>query len=235
MIAPSDPEYKSTKLIKQGKANMDSDFKPLAKWIDGTYDVKTINIVYDTIDNGIRPRLQIIFESSQEAEKFRTKYGFDKVRQQEIATEFEKSLIKQRLLTKKSIWNFFTTNTLSKYKTENILVVFGAFEPVAKVEVSWSISKDEIERLQTDLNIDDIWKIYPEMFNSPTFFFYTDKQVEEYSKSGMKAFLAEKYFNLLKSFDEFNYIIKEQFEIKLDSKENFDSTYKGSWFNYDKR
>ncbi len=48
MIAPSDPEYKLTKLIKRGEATMDSEFIPLAEWIDKNYDVKTINIIYDT-------------------------------------------------------------------------------------------------------------------------------------------------------------------------------------------
>src|SRR5664279_5411113 len=107
MIAPSDPEYKLTKLIRQGKATMDKEFEPLAKWIDKTYDVETINIVYDTIDNGARPRIQIIFETSQEADKFRTKYGYDNVRQQEIAVEFQNSFSSQGLIPKKGFAKYF--------------------------------------------------------------------------------------------------------------------------------
>ena len=235
MIAPSDPEYKLTKLIKQGKATMGSEFEPLAKWIDKAYDVETINIVYDTIDNGVRPRIQIIFETSQEADKFRTKYGYDNVRQQKIAVEFQNSFASQGLIPKKSFVKFFTWNNHKKYKADNILVIFGAFKPIAKLEASWNISEAEIQKLQTELNIIDLWKIHKEIFNSPTFFFYTNKQVEEYSGNEMKALLTDKYFNLIKSFDEFDYIKKDQFEIKLDSKENFESIYEGSWFNYDRR
>jgi hypothetical protein len=136
MIAPSDPEYKITKLVKQGKATMDIEFEPLAKWVDKTYDVETINTVYDIIDNGARPRIQIIFETSQEAEKFRTKYGFDNVKQQEVAAEFKKSLATQGLLTKKWFDNFFTRSNHKKYKADNILVIFSAFKPIAKLEAS---------------------------------------------------------------------------------------------------
>src|SRR5882757_7394050 len=97
MIAPTDKEYKLTKLIKQGNATMDSEFVSLGKWIDKNYDVKTINIIYDTIDNGEKPRLQIIFETNEDAEKFRTKSGYDTLKQQEVAKEFKNTLIAQRL------------------------------------------------------------------------------------------------------------------------------------------
>ncbi len=187
------------------------------------------------IDNGLRPRLQIIFEYYQEAEKFRNRYEYDEVKQLEITKQFEKTLIAQRLLKKKKLWNLFTKNKPDKYKTKNILVIFSAFETIAKIETSWNIPESEIQKLQSELDTPDLWKIYPEIFNNPTFFFYTDKQADQYSKNEMIEYLTEKYFNLLKSFDEFDYIKKEQFSIKLDSKENFDNIYNGSWFNYDKR
>jgi hypothetical protein len=40
MIVPSDKDYKETKLIKQGKAFLNPDFKPLADWIHKNYKVK---------------------------------------------------------------------------------------------------------------------------------------------------------------------------------------------------
>ncbi len=42
---------------------MGSEFMPFVKWIDKNYYVKTINIIYDTIDNSVRPRLQIFLKT----------------------------------------------------------------------------------------------------------------------------------------------------------------------------
>jgi hypothetical protein len=177
MIAPSDPEYKLTKLIKRGEATMDSEFIPLAEWIDKNYDVKTINIIYDTIDNGLRPRLQIIFEYYQEAEKFRNRYEYDEVKQLEIAKQFEKTLIAQRLLKKKKLWNLFTKNKPDKYKTKNILVIFSAFETIAKIETSWNIPESEIQKLQSELDTPDLWKFIPRyLITQHSFFIQTNRQ-----------------------------------------------------------
>src|SRR5690349_5054865 len=73
MIMPSDKEYRATKQIMLGKATMNPDFIELSKWIDETYDVKTINIIYDTFIAARKKqsRLQICFEFEQESLKFR--------------------------------------------------------------------------------------------------------------------------------------------------------------------
>ena len=71
MIMPSDKEYKQTKRIIRGKESINPDFKMLADWIDEKYNVRTINIIYDTIDNGKRPRIGICFEFEKEKLKFK--------------------------------------------------------------------------------------------------------------------------------------------------------------------
>ena len=73
MITPYDPDYQETKLILLGEAFMKEEFRPLADWVDQTFGVKTINIVYDTIDNGNRPRLELCFEFEKRKIIFTTK------------------------------------------------------------------------------------------------------------------------------------------------------------------
>ncbi len=58
MIMPYDADYLETKQIMLGEAVMKKEFLPLAEWVDETFGVKTINIVYDTIEEGKRPRLE---------------------------------------------------------------------------------------------------------------------------------------------------------------------------------
>lgn len=71
MVSPSDKEYELTKLIKKGEAKMENNFMPLADYIDRKYNVNTLNIIYNVIDSNTRPRLNIIFEKFEEAEKFK--------------------------------------------------------------------------------------------------------------------------------------------------------------------
>jgi len=63
MITTSDKEYKETKQIMLGNKSINPDFKELAAWIDKTFAVKTINIIYDFLKNLNGPRINICFES----------------------------------------------------------------------------------------------------------------------------------------------------------------------------
>jgi hypothetical protein len=235
MIAPTDPDYKSTKLIKKGKATMGVDFLPLAIWIDTTYAVKTINIIYDTIDNGLRPRLNIIFEYQYEEAKFKTPYGYDETKQLEIANKFKENLAVSKTPTQKNFWRNLFEKRNSKYKAENIWIIFSAFEPVALLEAKWGILESETNKFQAELNIPEIWKIYLDMFRDPSVFFYTDAQLKKYDTPDTRELITEKYFNLIKSLDEFGYVKKEKISIIMESKETFDTEYNGNWFSYTRR
>ena len=56
--------------------------------------------------------------------------------------------------------------------------------------------------------------------------------IEQYIQNGINDILTEKYFNLLKDYDEFNYFERDSFMIYFDSKENFDKNFKSNWFYY---
>ena len=57
--------------IMLGKAIINPDFRALADYIDKTYTVKTINIIYYTVDN--RPTLNICYENKEEEAIFHIK------------------------------------------------------------------------------------------------------------------------------------------------------------------
>lgn len=112
MILPSDKEYTQTKRIILGTERMKPEFAPLAEWIDKTFDVKTINIIYDTVDNKT-PRIQICFEYEKEKNKFLTHdiSYFDKSKQKAIGEKFTE-IIKLQGLSKNngSFSNIFGNN-----------------------------------------------------------------------------------------------------------------------------
>lgn len=219
MITPYDPDYQETKLIMLGQASMKEEFKPLGDWVDQTFGLKTINIVYDTIDNGKRPRLELCFEFEREKNFFLNdkQFGFESGKQQAIALQF-KQIIEEQGLT-------------NLYPSENIWVIYGGFEPIARTEANESIPSDYIHQLKKELDNPELWEI-SKLFSAVTFFLYTDEQLKQYANSESKKIWTDKYFEILKPYDQFGYFKREEFQIYLDSKENFDTNYASNWYYY---
>jgi hypothetical protein len=226
MITPADKEYKLTKQIMLGQKTMNPDFVELADWINRTYQVKTVNIIYDTFISARRKqsRLQICFEFEFEALKFRDKplMNFHTDKQSAIAEKFKE------ILTAKKSKNQARS---APYTTENLLVVFSAFEPVAREEAVNNIPQEKVKELQKHLNNPELWEI-SKAFGRTTFFLYTEAQVKKYQDSQTRKDWAKKYFELLDQYNEFGYFKPESFSIALDSKENFDNNYESNWYYY---
>lgn len=224
MIVPSDKEYKETKKIMKGKAFMFPEFRQLADWIDITFNVKTINIIFDLLEKE-QPRLNICFETEIERTKFRAhdNVNLDHYRQKMIADKFMTT----------ELWNHFKNEGkgIRKLLKPDVWVYFSAFQPIAMMEANESIPQSKIDLLKKQLNNPDIWEI-ARAFTGVTFFLFTDLQVKEYEASDSKKIWAERYFDLLNPFNEFNYYKRESFSVLLDSKENFDNNYESNWYYY---
>ncbi|MCC6410399.1 MAG: hypothetical protein IT270_01995 [Saprospiraceae bacterium] len=230
MILPSDNVYQQTRLIKQGKAAFPPDFQPLAEWIKETYGVKPINIVYNTIENSERPRLEVCFEFEAEKAKFldNNQFAPDTEKQQAIAEQFGKIVEAKKAMVMVGAGH---GAGFSDYNPEGVWVIYSAFDRVAKMEANENIPQADIDALQKELANNDLWCI-SRMFSAATFFVYTDEQLEVYNHSGIKEAWAKKYFQLLKQYDPFDYVKEDNFFIYLDSKENFDTNYDSNWYYY---
>lgn len=230
---PSDKEYTQTKRIMLGTDKMKPEFVPLAEWIDKTYYVKTINIIYDKLDNKT-PRIQICFEYEKEKNKFLTHdiSYFDKSKQKAIGQKFTEIINHQGLSrNNSSISNIFGLNKNGIYLTDNVFVIYGAFEPVAKLEATYKITQKQTEEFIKSFDNKDIWTISLG-FTIPTFFMFTDEKVKEYDKPKIKSMWADKYYDFVKPFDEFNYFKRADIQVYIDSKENFDNNYESNWYYY---
>jgi hypothetical protein len=231
MVTSYDKEYKITKLVKQGKATMPDQFRPLAEWIDQTYHVKTLHIILDVIEPHQRPRLNIIFEFSEEEIQFsilNNRFNYDEEKQQAIADRY-REINSQKLQSKMSLFQ----QVVDKYfkPKKNLLVVFSSFKPLAREEANEKISQAELENLMAEIGNKDLWTI-SNQFAGATFFLYTDEQVKHYASIGIEPIYTDKYFKLLKEYDEFGYFRREEFHISLDSKENFDKKFGSNWYYY---
>lgn len=233
MILPSDKEYTQTKRIILGHEEIKKEFIPLATWIDETYGVKTINIIYDTLNNKT-PRIQICFEKESEKNMFLVNdvSYFDKTKQQAIGKKFVETIKSQGLSRRNtSILSLLGFQKNGPYLTNDVFVIYSAFEPVAKLEATYKIKKNQMEEFISSFRNHDIWTISVG-FTIPTFFMFTNEKILEYDKPDIKKAWAEKYYEFIKPFDEFNYFQRSDIQIFIDSKENFDSNYESNWYYY---
>ena len=218
MILPSDGDYKRTKALKKGNKSLQSPFREIADWISNHYSVNVLNVEYDTVISNDRPWLHVIVEKQHEKSKFLddAHVNFDSTKQKRISDEFI-SIIQNQGIT--------------DFNTDSLFVVFSSFERIARIEANDNIPKEKIEKLKEQLKTKDIWEI-SRFSDSVTFFFYTDQQLAHFEKEGIRMEFREKYFNLIKPYDEFGYIALKNLPIYLDSKQNFDEKYESNWFYY---
>ena len=72
------------------------------------------------------------------------------------------------------------------------MIIFDAFEPIAREEINNNIPQIEIDNLKNEFMSKNIWEIYRE-FEATTFFFYTAKQIEDYTKDSTTKILKQQY------------------------------------------
>lgn len=216
-----DIEYRDTKYIKRNNLKLNAPFQELSDWIESVYKVKVLNIIYDhLIHNNHSPRLQVILETEEDRDTFKDQelLNYDEEKQKNISDKF--SQIVQR-------------DNLTKYHYEKLFVCFPAFQPTAREDANEKIKDSEIENLKSKLADDHLWQIR-RMFGSVTFFFYTNKQMEEAKAQGLLRTYSKEYLNLIKQYDEFGYLNETNFSVIFDSQENFETNYQGNWFYYDR-
>jgi hypothetical protein len=187
MITPGDKDYQQTKRLKRNGTPLEPPFRELAAWVGANYGVHVLNVVYDTIEPGSRPRLAVVLETEKDAQKFRVPPGnFNEIDQKRVKEHFETILAEQRDLRFNTAW---------------LLVIFEAFEPVAKLEALWSVTNEEISRLKARLANEDLWEIH-RGFDQVTFFFYTRAQVKQYEAAGLRDLYSQEYSCLVRAYDE---------------------------------
>ncbi len=232
MINPSDKDYRLTKKVKEGITPINPDFVELADWIHDRYQHRPLNILSDTFGTERRPRLNIVFEYPHEVSTFLKSSGnFNPGKQAAIRRHFAALMEKRKSAPNQALLHLFNRALEVEDLMEDLLVVFSAFEPVAKEEINGSIPTTEIEALQQNLGNDQIWQIVP-AFSTATIFFYTRKQEEEHERNGSREHFTDQYFQLLKRYDRYGYFKREEFMLLFDSKENFDENYDTNWFYY---
>lgn len=217
MIVPTDNDYLDTKLILKKEKKMNPTLQKLKEWITVEFNQRVLNIYYDTIDNGNRPRLNVIFENYESVNTIRDRIGnYAKEKQQKIKEKLEELL---------------SNESNDEISTENMFVIFSAFNPIARAEANGKIKDDFLSSLKIKYEQLGIWEIN-RFGGATTIFFYTEKELEEKSQLPEIALLRNEYLEQLLKYDDFDVIKPEEFNLAFDSKENFDNNFESNWYYY---
>lgn len=232
MVHYTDEEYIETELVLAGKKEMSPQLKELAKWIASEFKIEVINLIVDYLKHLNRERLQIITKTNQDAWRFKESEdwvgNFDSDKQEKVAQKYLE-VVKRKSTTKKGLASFFKKD---KYPaSKEIFVCSSAFDPIAREATTAEINGDELERFKRDINLPELWEIQTG-FGGAHFFLYTDEQVEKVKDSETFEQIRIQFFDLLKKHDKYNLFRSENFNIHLDSKENFDDNYESNWYYY---
>jgi hypothetical protein len=217
MLSTKDLDYIDTKLVKQGKKALNIAFVEIIEWVELEFQVKLLNIYYDINKPFNNPRINIVLETHEDEQKFRAKdkINFDKKKQDTIARKFI-DLIKTHGLT-------------DEYRTDKLFVYFSSFSPIAVSEAGMRICQDLLMKFKENYINDFIWEIH-HSGSRLVVFFDKHKEIEMYRNTKIIEEIKKEYFNLIKPYDEFNFI--KEISVSFDSKENFKKKYDGSWMNY---
>jgi hypothetical protein len=215
MITSLDPEYKDTLEIKRGEKILPEISQRLINWINKEFEVQAINVYYDKIIPDDRPRIQVIFENSEDNTKFR---------ENGIGNYLSE---KQKSISGKYVELVNELGLKDSHRTDNVFVCYSEFASIYRSNIYNSVPKDQLHELFEKCKNQHVWQI--QVYGSGLIvFFYTNDEKNSRDNDKMIENLQIEYFSLLKPFDEFGYLNKTW--VKKESKEDFDNIYEGNWF-----
>lgn len=222
-MLPTDDLYEIARLVKLQQAEIPAALYPLKQWIETTYGVNVLTMRYQP--PGPSPQataiLDICLAHTEDWKKLQDEQGFT-IRSsvtQAVADQFR---------TQVQVHSPQVYGDASR----RLWVHFTDFEMAARQKANQHIPWEQIAALQQHIGDERLWRIEKGYAAEPVFFLYTNLQLEALQHSSTVQHWSALYFALLAPYDEFGYCQPQLFTIQLDSKENFDTLYKGNWYYY---
>ena len=229
MITHFDEDYIEAKLVKQGRKSLSYPFDALAAWTIQRFAVPVLNVYYDILKHDDTPRLDIALEFERDVNKFQIGVNFDEKKQAAIASQWKE------LLEGGLHGDAIEPGLRNRYRTDNVFVAFSGFDRCARKEANAAIPEEKLKELHQRVDPDGevLWRIH-RGFGRVTFFFHTEAQAAQFSTPLLKEVLSSEYYKTLCPYDEFGYFNPNSFSVDVDSKENLDKRFSGSFFYYDR-
>jgi hypothetical protein len=221
MIAPSDEDYKFAKKVVLGRARLAPHMAAMRDWMQEAYPgLRVVSLWSDVVEIFKRPRLIVAVEREEDLGRFMDGPNFNVDEQRNVARKFA-DVVRDLRMSR-------------KVDTDNLLVVFSAFDPVARTDANWKVTKADLAKLQSDLRQPEIWTIYHE-WTAAVFFFQTDEQLLASEGGELRAMCVAAYNRLASRYDDVGVLKRRPIDVSFDSRENFEKNYEADWFNYSRR
>jgi hypothetical protein len=233
VITPSDRSYRSAKAVRQGRARIDPALDEFVARFREAYGVPPLWLGLDLFHGqpgqAPTPRLEVVLERTAEADRFGIgPYTLDPRKQREVARMLAGSVGAGMLPGLFGLpigaWNLPYADVTH--------VVFADFEGAAKSEAHARVTEDELETFEAALGLGETLWCLRRFWGPPIVFVHTQSQAAALADSPARQHWAETYFAMVRRHDEFGYLKLEDIAIPVDSKENFEENYDGSWAYY---
>ena len=219
MLFGNPKRYAAARDAKLGITSLSPTLEQLRVSISEHYSISVLHIVYDRIDIGPhaeRPRLNIIVDTAAD---------YDVVHKDQFTPKRNVQDTIRRRFAK------FVRQNSADYETDNVHIVFDDFSAEAMGHAARQFRDahtDEVVQAFRDANV---WTITGMDMHSIVFYL-RDTDISANDKNGRSQSLITHCFDLAQAYDEFGYFTLSAFPIAFDSKQRFDTEYKGSWFYY---
>ena len=233
-VKPSDADYLRAKQIKQGQSHLDPVYDGFVERFRQQYGVSLLAVTLDTFDRprgqGMTPRLGVVLERTSQYRSFlRSPFNFDKEKQNATAILFTESLPGANL---RAMFGLRPRLLQAGVRAGEIFVYFVDFERVAKWEVHDRAAGGGLKEFAASLDIGDQFWCIQRFAGPPIVFVQTDDQARALEASALASNWADTYFEIAKRHDEFGYLKRAEIVIRVDSRENFEANFSGSWYYY---
>ncbi|MCA9040661.1 MAG: hypothetical protein KDA65_09970 [Planctomycetaceae bacterium] len=229
--------FDATKLVKRGEAEMNPLLEELADWIESKYGNRPLNIVMTSHYGTNRVCVKIIFEFEKERRSLLSSDHFLSSTHRNKSTAILKQLHKilsynvdkklfPKILCGPKRFKIFRPDIVYDFYLK-----FEAFAPAFISETCQNLPQSAFDELVKQFNSDPLWTI-ARLGSWVTFFVFTEEQKVECLKKKREREWNASIYSLVKRHDEFGYIKKNTFSVSVESKEVFDTKYKGSWFYF---
>lgn len=178
------------------------------------------------------PRLEICCERTAQANSFRVRgerYSNFDSRKRKAVTAMFFELVPPSARRRLEPWGL---RGAAGGPPDDLFLFFSSFEEVALLEVHRRSTYFRLRPFARQLGLGAaLWRT-SRFDHEPVIFTHTDAQAEAFRAAGLPERWSDAYFALAKRHDKFGFLKRSDIDVRVDSKENLDRNYEGSFFYY---
>ena len=235
MSALGHPEFELACAIKRGDATLPTAFTAFANAFEREFDVRPLVVGLEVLHTGRGPRLwvRVWIEGEAIVRTYRN-----------TGERFLEYLDRSRAEAPRMFAETTEPELLAPHVRHGdadaaglgelpLQVMFCDFETAAVAEVHSKLGPEELRLWGESLGLgDQLWCVTSMGGAAPVVFVQTAAEADRLSEGGALAQWRDSYFELARRNDEFGCLSPWSCQVRVDSKEIFDTRYGASWYAY---